>query len=140
MKGARRQSGERTTTENDIAPATEQQDQTTHMSLEEIIARCEVIDNEAAREIAQAAQRLMRANQPQIRNLCPVWGVDRKDEEKKERSVPVLKAELQAKLAKQRAIAIVLPCRRHRNNAAEPTRNKEQAYSPREGHRPRMLF
>ena len=100
MKGARRQSGERTITENDIAPATEQEEQTTHMSLEEIIARCEVIDNEAAREIAQAAQRLMRANQPQIRNLCPVWGVDRKDEEKKERSVPVLKAELQAKLAK----------------------------------------
>ena len=84
MKGARRQSGERTTTENDIAPATEQEELTTHMSLEEIIARCEVIDNEAAREIAQAAQRLMRANQPQIRNLCPVWGVDRKDEEKKE--------------------------------------------------------
>ena len=58
MKGARRQSGERTTTENDIAPATEQQDQTPHMSLEEIIARCEAMDNEAPREIAQAAQRL----------------------------------------------------------------------------------
>ena len=83
MKGARRQSGERTTTENDIAPATEQQNQTPHMSLEEIIARCAVIDNEAARKIAQAAQRLMRANQTQIRNLCPLWGVERRDEEKK---------------------------------------------------------
>ena len=100
MKGARRQSGKRTTTQNDIAPATEQQNQTPQMSLEEIIARCEVIDNEAARKIAQAAQRLMRANQTQIRNLCPLWGVDRKDEEKNERLVPVLKAELQAKLAK----------------------------------------
>ena len=100
MKGARRQSGKRTTTQNDIAPATEQQNQTPHMSLEEIIARCEVIDNEAARKIAQAAQRLMRANQTQIRNLCPLWGVERRDEEKNERLVPVLKAELQAKLAK----------------------------------------
>ena len=100
MKGARRQSGKRTTTQNDIAPATEQQNQTPQMSLEEIIARCEVIDNEAARKIAQAAQRLMRANQTQIRNLCPLWGVERRDEEKKERLVPVLKAELQAKLAK----------------------------------------
>ena len=79
---------------------TKQPDKTPHMSLKKIIDWCEAIDTGAAREIAQAAQRLMRANQTQIRNLCPLWGVERRDEEKNERLVPVLKAELQAKLAK----------------------------------------
>ena len=107
MKRARSQSGERTTTENDSAVRTEQQDQTLHMSLEEIIERCEAIDTEAARQIAQAAQRLMQTSdkssserQKEIRTLCTAWNVQRRCGKRGERPLGVLRQELQAKLAK----------------------------------------
>ena len=80
---------------------TEHEDQTPHMSLGEIIGRCDAIDNEAAREIAQAAKKLMQPSQKEIRSLCSAWKVIRRDGKKCEPQGRVLRAELQAKLAKR---------------------------------------
>ena len=86
---------------------TKQPDQTPHMSLEKIIDWCKAIDTGAAREIAQAAQRLMQTcdmpateRQKEIKKMCGAWNVDRGRGKKGERPLSVLRQELQAKLAK----------------------------------------
>ena len=78
------------------------------MSLEETIERCEAIDTEAARQIAQAAQRLIQTadmgaseRQKEIKKLSSVWNVGRGRGTKGERLLSALKQELQAKLAKK---------------------------------------
>ena len=78
------------------------------MSLEETIERCEAIDTEAARQIAQAAQRLIQTadmgasdRQKEIKKLSSVWNVGRGRGTKGERLLSALKQELQAKLAKR---------------------------------------
>ena len=86
---------------------TKQPDQTPHMRLEKIIEWCQAIDTGAAREIAQAAHRLMQTcdmpateRQKEIRKMCGAWNVDRGGGKKGERRLSALKQELQAKLAK----------------------------------------
>ena len=86
---------------------TKQPDQTPHMRLEKIIEWCQAIDTGAAREIAQAAHRLMQTcdmpateQQKEIRKMCGAWNVDRGGGKKGERRLSALKQELQAKLAK----------------------------------------
>ena len=86
---------------------TKQPDKTPHMSLKKIIDWCEAIDTGAAREIAQAAQRLMQTcdmpateRQKEIRKMCGAWNVDRRRGKKGERLLSTLRQELQAKLAK----------------------------------------
>ena len=86
---------------------TKQPDKTPHMSLKKIIDWCEAIDTGAAREIAQAAQRLMHTcdmpateQQKEIRKMCGAWNVDRRRGKKGERLLSTLRQELQAKLAK----------------------------------------
>ena len=63
---------------------TKQPGQTPHMRLEKIIEWCQAIDTGAAREIAQAAHRLMQTcdmpateRQKEIRKMCGAWNVDR---------------------------------------------------------------
>ena len=71
MKRARAPS---TSTENDNAVPTEQRDQTSQMSVQQIASLCDAIDNEAAREIASALKKSVTSNQGQLRTLCTTWG------------------------------------------------------------------
>ena len=97
MKRARAPS---TSTENDNAVPTEQRDQTSQMSVQQIASLCDAIDNEAAREIASALKKSVTSNQGQLRTLCTTWGADRRDGTRELR-VQELRASLQAKLAER---------------------------------------
>ena len=101
MEGARNQSLETSRAVNKNAVRTEQQEQTLHMRLQQILAACDAIASAEAREIAAAAKKMMSCNQKKLRALCGEWHVSRKPEGQAERTVGELKAELQAKLAKR---------------------------------------
>ena len=128
MKRARAPS---TSTENDNAVPTEQRDQTSQMSVQQIASLCDAIDNEAAREIASALKKSVTSNQGQLRTLCTTWGADRRDGTRELR-VQELRASLQAKNSHKPAI--ILLCIGDKNNAAEATRNTRQAYFACKGH------
>ena len=55
MKRARSASRERPATDNDDAKSTEQTEQTLHISLQQIMTLCDVLDNEDAGKIFLAA-------------------------------------------------------------------------------------
>ena len=102
MKRARSASRERPATDNDDAKSTEQTEQTLHISLQQIMTLCDVLDNEDAGKIFLAAKALQRCNRKELRALCIAWDVNRTHAGgRKERPVHVLKAELHAKLAKR---------------------------------------
>ena len=101
MKRARSASREKPATVHDDALSTEQTEQTLEVSLQEIIARCNVLDNEDPREICLAAIALQQCNRKELRALCIAWDVNRRHAGgRSERPVHVCKTELHAKLAK----------------------------------------
>ena len=102
MKRARNASRERPATDNDDAKSTEQTEQTLHISLQQIMTLCDVLDNEDAGKIFLAAKALQRCNRKELRALCIAWDVNRRHAGGPgERPFHVLKAELHAKLAKR---------------------------------------
>ena len=58
MKRARSASRERAATDNDNAKSTEQTEQTQHISLQQIMTLCDVLDNEDAGKIFLAAKAI----------------------------------------------------------------------------------
>ena len=99
MKRARTQSPERAWLGDATVAHTEQRNQTSHMSPQQIIAFCNSVDNAAARHIALAAKELLSCKQKEMRSLCADWHVQRKPQGQSERTVAELKAELQTQLA-----------------------------------------
>ena len=77
MRRACSASRERPATDNDDAKSTEQTKQTLHISLQQIMTLCDVLDNEDAGKIFLAARALQHGNRDAVRPLCSAWDADK---------------------------------------------------------------